>query len=165
MIANIQSNNEHTCFFYLVLLAISFNSANCAPIRYQPLPGYKKNVIIAKSTRHDGLANVNFHEDFRIINLAADLTTRIPRKFYLKDCSDKQYFDWYLNEYPPECQFHFSNATSLKDLLMVYCDALCGNTYLSYIERCGKTATEMVQYYRKLCQDTKDKTRIYIVPT
>ena len=28
---------------------------------------------------------------------------------------------------------------------------LCGSTYLSYIEKCGQTASEMADYYRNLC--------------
>ena len=146
----------HSSFvsFQLILIIIFINVVYSAPVKTPK----DKSTITAKSAQTDHLAYINFHADIRIINLAADLTYRVPRKFYFNDCSENQYLTWYLNEYPPDCQFRFSNATSLRDLLNVYCDVMCGDQYFMYIRKCGETAKEMVEYYKSLCQRHKGKT-------
>ena len=137
---------------------LSFTSATtitCAPTENRVTDHHatRKLAMPLKAAHYDHLAYATFHTDLRVINLAADLTTRIPTKLYLKTCTEKQYLDWYVKEYPLECQFRFSKAISLEDLIQVYCDKLCGDTYLSYMETCGKTAKEMADYYRRLCRE------------
>ena len=136
---------------YLLIFSLtSKNKITCAPTK-TPNTDHGTKKIQSMSSKFGHLGYVSFHADLRTINLAADVTTRIPRKYYLKGCTEKEYLDWYLNEYPPDCQFRFSKATSLMDLLKVYCDPMCGDTYLRYIETCGETAIEMAHYYRRLC--------------
>ena len=139
------------CYRTIVLLiVILVDDVISAPKHSQK--EHTMSAISARSAQSDHLAYANFHADFRIINLAADLSYSVPRKFYFKDCTENQYLNWYLNDYPPDCQFRFSNATSLRDLLNIYCDAVCGEEYFKYITRCGETAKEMVQYYKSLCR-------------
>ena len=135
-----------------LLTSIHFckHTITCAPVAQQ-IDTSRSSIIITTSAHNDKLAYANFHADLRMINLATDLTTKVPRKYYFQDCTEKQYLDWYLTKYPIDCQFRFSNATTLKDLLMIYCDPVCGDTYLSYMKKCGKIAMEMAEYYRKLC--------------
>ena len=138
-------------------LTVKNNIVTCAPTNTRDTDHATESVP-STSAQSGHLAYATFHADLRIINLAADVTSRIPRKFYLKNCTEKEYLDWYINEYPPDCQFGFSNATSLMDLLKVYCDPVCGDTYLSYIETCGETAVEMAHYYRRLCARKGNQT-------
>ena len=110
-----------------------------------------------KIGQFDHLVYAEFHSDQRIINLAIDLLSPTPGKFYLRECKEKQYHDWYLNEFPKDCQIRFANAGSLEDLLNVYCDHKCGANYLMYIEACGETAKYMADSYRRLCWERKTK--------
>ena len=161
MLSQIGIPDKPLAILYFCFVVFSFTShiITCAPVNTQHDDDVMLKNILTKSAQSDHLAYADFHADLRIVNLAADLITRVPRKFYLKDCTEKQYLEWYLNEYPTDCQFRFSNATSLKDLIKVYCDSWCGSTYLSYIEKCGQTAIEMADYYRNLCFNKKGNTK------
>ena len=121
----------------------------CAPLAKLT----ESSSITTKLAFNDNLIYANFHPDLRIINLATDLMTKLSRNFYFEywKCTEKQYLDMHLNKYPLDCQLKFNNATTLKDLVVIYCDPLCG-TYLNYImKNCGQTALEMSRYYRELC--------------
>ena len=141
-----------TCSYLLfccVLVFIPFYMhTTCAPLSH--LIDTSRSSSSVTNSAHN-LVHANFHPDLRIINLAADLIAQVPRKFYFRDCTEREYHIWYTKKYPVICQLWFSTANTLKDLVSIYCDQMCGNAYLSYMKKCGPNALKMANHYRKLC--------------
>ena len=134
--------STHLQVFCLLALIHLCRHITCVPVN--------RLTDISRSSNHN-LVYADFHPDLRIVNLAADLTTKVPANFYFRDCTEKKYYQWYSREYPLVCQLQFSTATTLKDLVAIYCDKHCGDTYLSYVIKCGPTAVKLVNHYRRLC--------------
>lgn len=149
----IRIRGDHYLFLsVLTIIHFSKHAVSCAPaVIPQSAPSSSLSVSATTFANNDHLAFAEFYADLRVISLAAELITKIPRKFYFTDCTEKDHLKWYLNEYPMDCQVRFSKANTLKDLVAIYCNPLCGNMYLNYMKKCGQTALEMANYYRNLC--------------
>ena len=80
---------------------------SCAPVGH--LTDTSRSSSTVTNSAHN-LVYANFHPDLRIVNLASDLIAKVPRKFYFRDCTEKEYNDWYTRKYPIVCQLQFSTA-------------------------------------------------------
>ena len=149
-----QLTSSHHLVRYLLILNFTHfcKYITCASVSSQLTDTSKSSSSLSNSAHN--LVYTNFHPDLRSVNLAAGLITRrVPRTFnsYFSDCTEKEYHHWYTQKYPTVCQLRFSTATTLKDLMAIYCDKYCGDNYLSYMKKCGPTAMKMANHYRKQC--------------
>ena len=143
--------SSQVVFCSLLVFIHLYTHTTCAPVGHLT---HTSSSSSATNSAHS-LMYANFHPDLRIVNLASDLIGQVPRKFYFSDCTEKEYHNWYTRKYPIVCQLRFSTANTLKDLVAIYCDQQCGDTYLSYMKKCGPTALKMANHYKKLCLQFK----------
>lgn len=80
---------------------------------------------------------------------------------YPSICNDYEYEEWYLNEYPKECQEAFTNASTLNELFQIYCDPFCGKLYFDYLDGCGNAGIILTAFYTNLCTENERGVACY----
>ena len=84
------------------------------------------------------------------------------RQLYSRSsCNEKQHEEWHFKKFSPECRDMFSNATSLNQIFQMYCNPLCKDMYLDYIDSCGSSEPLVSLFFHSLCEENEKGVPCY----
>ena len=69
-------------------------------------------------------------------------------------CSEKEYYEWYYEQYPLNCRYLIGNQTFDEQKYLIYCDKECGTPYLQFLRSCGSDVA--ADYYKNLCHENSN---------